>query len=298
MGRYAKGQRAAVRVEAWRILASFVREPSKDPSKKSKHVENATTILLTTLVATMAMMVFLWLVSLAIRNASIVDIFWGVGFAIVAVFTFALSNGYLPRKRLIIALAVIWGLRLAIHIGWRNHGKGEDFRYQAMRKRIGERFALVSLFTVFGLQGVLMWVISLPLQASQISSEPARFTWLDFLGVALWIIGFSFEALGDWQLGRFKADPANKGRVMDQGLWAYTRHPNYFGDALLWWGFFLIALSNPGSWWSLISPVLMTTLLMKVSGVALLEKTLVKTRPEYRDYVRRTSAFVPLPRRR
>ena len=254
--------------------------------------------MMTTFGATLAMMLVLWLVSLAIKNASIVDIFWGAGFASIAIITFALTDGYHPRKLLITVLAVIWGLRLAIHIGWRNHGKGEDFRYQAMRKRIGDRFALVSLFTVFGLQGVLMWLISLPLQFAQISREPARLTWLDFLGAALWLIGLSFEAIGDFQLTMFRINPANKGKVMDRGLWAYTRHPNYFGDALLWWGFFLIALATPRGWWTVISPVLMTTLLMKVSGVALLEKTLVKTRPEYRDYVRRTSAFVPLPPKR
>lgn len=167
-----------------------------------------------------------------------------------------------------------------------------------MRKRIGDRFALVSLFSVFGLQGVLMWVISLPLQFAQLSREPARLTWLDFLGAALWFIGLSFEAIGDFQLTMFRINPANKGKVMDRGLWAYTRHPNYFGDALLWWGFFVIALGTPRGWWTVISPVLMTTLLMKVSGVALLEKTLVKTRPEYRDYVQRTSAFVPMPPKR
>ena len=261
-------------------------------------MENATTILATTLGATMAMMVALWLVSLAIKNASIVDIFWGAGFAAIAVITFIQTDGYLTRKRLITALALIWGLRLALHIGWRNHGKGEDFRYQAMRKRIGERFAFVSLFTVFGLQGVLMWLISLPLQVAQLSRDPAPLTWLDVLGTALWIVGFLFEAIGDLQLTLFRINPVSRGRVMDRGLWAYTRHPNYFGDALLWWGFFLIASATPNGWWTVISPVLMTTLLMKVSGVALLEKTLLKTRPEYRDYVRRTSAFFPMPPRR
>jgi steroid 5-alpha reductase family enzyme len=165
-----------------------------------------------------------------------------------------------------------------------------------MRKRKGDRFAFASLYSVFGLQGILMWVISLPVQIAELSREPQRLTWLDFLGASLWLIGLCFEAIGDWQLARFKADPGNKGKVMDRGLWAYTRHPNYFGDALLWWGLFLIALAT-GGWWTVISPVLMTTLLMKVSGVALLEKTLVKTRPEYRDYVRRTSAFFPLPPR-
>jgi steroid 5-alpha reductase family enzyme len=263
-----------------------------------RELAHTTSILLTTFGLTLAMMFVLWLASLAMKNASIVDIFWGAGFAVIALATLALSDGYWRRKVLIASLAVIWGLRLACHIGWRNASKGEDFRYQAMRKRHGDRFALVSLFTVFVLQGVLMWVISLPLQFGQLSSEPARLTWLDFLGVALWAMGLSFEAIGDWQLARFKADHANKGKVMDRGLWAYTRHPNYFGDALLWWGFFLIALATPRGWWTVVSPLLMTTLLMKVSGVALLEKTLVKTRPEYRDYVRRTSAFFPLPPKR
>ena len=261
-------------------------------------MERTTTILLTTFGLTLAMMFVLWLVSLAMKNASIVDIFWGAGFAVIGLATLVMSDGYWPRKVFITSLAAIWGLRLASYIGWRNAGKGEDFRYQAMRKRHGDRFAFVSLLTVFVLQGVLMWVISLPLQFAQLSREPARLTWLDFLGASLWAIGLSFEAIGDWQLARFKADPANKGKVMDRGLWACTRHPNYFGDALLWWGFFVIALATPRGWWTVISPLLMTTLLMKVSGVALLEKTLVKTRPEYREYVRRTSAFFPLPPKR
>jgi steroid 5-alpha reductase family enzyme len=240
-------------------------------------------------------MVLLWLVSLAVRNASIVDIFWGAGFGLIALVTFAFADGYKARKLLITTLTVIWGLRLASYIAWRNHGKGEDFRYQAMRKRFGNRFPLISLVTVFALQGVLMWTISLPLQFAQLSREPSHLTWLDYLGASLWLIGLSFEAIGDLQLARFKADPANKGKVMDRGLWAYTRHPNYFGDALLWWGLFLIALTNSENWWTIVSPIIMTTLLMKISGVALLEKTLVKTRPEYKGYVQRTSAFFPMP---
>ena len=180
---------------------------------------STTTVLLTTLAVTLAMMFGLWLVSLAIRNASIVDIFWGGGFAVIAVVTFALADGYGPRKWLVVSLAAIWGLRLAGYIGWRNAGKGEDFRYQAMRKHHGNRFALISLFTVFILQGALMWIISLPLQIGQLSSGPPRLTWLDFVGAGLWTVGLAFEAIGDWQLARFKSDPANKGKVMDRGLW-------------------------------------------------------------------------------
>jgi steroid 5-alpha reductase family enzyme len=252
----------------------------------------------TTLALTLTLMFLLWLLSLARKDASIVDSFWGVGFAAIAWVCFAITNGYTPRKLLITTLVTIWGLRLAIHIFRRNHGKGEDFRYRRMRARYKERFALVSLFTVFGLQGVLMWVISFPVQVAQISPAPDRLTWLDYLGVAVWVIGFLFEAVGDWQLMRFKADSNNRGKVMDRGLWAYTRHPNYFGDATLWWGLFLIALSTPGSLWTVISPLVMTVLLIKVSGVALLEKSLVKTKPQYGDYLRRTNAFFPwIPRR-
>ncbi|MEK6285194.1 MAG: DUF1295 domain-containing protein [Acidobacteriota bacterium] len=254
-------------------------------------------VILTTLAATGGLMLSVWLLSLIKKDASIVDIFWGLGFVLIAVVCYATTNGYPDRKVLITSLAAVWGLRLASHIFWRNKGKGEDFRYQAMRARFGKRFPIVSLFTVFGLQGLLMWIISLPLQIAQISREPARLTWLDWAGAAIWLIGFLFESAGDLQLARFKADPRNKGKVMDRGLWRYTRHPNYFGDALLWWGCFLIALSTPGGVWTVMSPLIMTGLLMKVSGVALLEKTLTKTKPEYRNYVRRTSAFFPwIPR--
>ncbi len=234
----------------------------------------------------------LWLLSLKLKDASIVDIFWGLGFVLIAVTSYRLADGFAGRKLLLTALVVVWGGRLAGYLARRNIGKGEDYRYQAMRKRHGEQFKFVSLYLVFGLQGVLMWIISLPLQAAQTASQPDRLTLLDWLGVLLWTIGFGFEAIGDWQLARFKADPANKGKVMDRGLWAYTRHPNYFGDAVLWWGYFLIAAAT-GAWWTVIGPILMTLLLMKVSGGALLEKTLVKTKPEYQDYVRRTSAFFP-----
>jgi steroid 5-alpha reductase family enzyme len=137
-----------------------------------------------------------------------------------------------------------------------------------------------------------MWVVSLPLQAAQLSPTPDRLTWLDWLGVFFWLVGFSFESISDWQMARFKSNPKNKGKIMNRGLWTYTRHPNYFGDALLWWGFFLIA-GAAGAWWTVISPLLMTLLLIKVSGVALLEKSLVKSKPEYRDYARRTNAFFP-----
>ncbi|MDX2034121.1 MAG: DUF1295 domain-containing protein [Blastocatellia bacterium] len=249
--------------------------------------------LFATTAAVIAIALFLlWLLSLRLRDASIVDIFWGLGFVLIAGTTYLLTDGYEVRRELLTAMVFLWGLRLAAYLAWRNIGKGEDYRYQAMRKRHGERFPIVSLYTVFALQGVLMWIISLPLQMAQLPAQPARLTPLDALGVALWLIGLAFESIGDWQLARFKADPANKGRVMDRGLWAWTRHPNYFGDAVVWWGFFAVAAAT-GAWWTAIGPLLMTLLLMKVSGVALLEKTLVKTKPEYQAYARRTSAFFP-----
>jgi steroid 5-alpha reductase family enzyme len=258
-------------------------------------LDNTSDLFVTTAATTAALMLGVWLLSLLKRDAGIVDIFWGLGFTLIAWVCYYAAGGYGGRRMLIAALTTVWGARLAIYIFLRNRGKGEDFRYQTMRHRFGNRFPIVSLFVVFGLQGVLMWVISLPLQVAQVAADPPHFTWLDILGAAAWSAGFLFEAVGDYQLARFKADPANKGKVMNRGLWAYTRHPNYFGDALLWWGLFLIALSTRSGLWTIISPLVMTGLLMKVSGVALLEKTLKKTKPEYEEYARRTSAFVPWP---
>ncbi len=246
-----------------------------------------------TLAATAALMLGVWLLSLVKKDASIVDTFWGLGFVLIAAVCCAIGEGYETRRILITALTGVWGLRLAAHIFFRNKDKGEDFRYKAMRARHGKRFPVVSLYSVFAVQGLLMWVISLPLQIGETSRLPARLTWLDWAGATIWLIGFGFESIGDLQLARFKANPKNKGKVMERGLWRYTRHPNYFGDALLWWGFFVIAVSTPSGVWTLISPLIMTALLMKVSGVALLEKTLMKTKPAYRDYVARTNAFFP-----
>lgn len=237
-------------------------------------------------------MTLLWLFSLRLKNSSIVDIFWGAGFVITNWFFFALTpEGFLPRKLLIGALVTIWGLRLSTHIFLRNHGKPEDFRYRKWREEAGKKWWWQSFFQVFFLQGLLLWVIAIPLPAAQYRSLPTHLTILDYLGIAVWATGFFFEAVGDYQLTRFKADANNRGKVMDSGVWRYTRHPNYFGDSAQWWGFFLIAASA-GGWWTVFSPVLMTYLLVRVSGVALLEKTM-KTRPEYREYMERTSVFLP-----
>jgi steroid 5-alpha reductase family enzyme len=243
-------------------------------------------------------MFVLWLLSLALRNSSIVDIFWGTGFVIVAWAAFLFTpDGFMPRKLLLAVLVTIWGLRLSIHILRRNWGKPEDFRYAAWRRESGRIWWWYSFFKVFLLQGVLLWIISTPLVAAQFSPAPARLGPLDALGVFVWAFGFYFEAAGDTQLKRFKSDPANKGKLLTTGVWHYTRHPNYFGDAAQWWSYFLIA-AGAGGWWTVLSPILMTLLLVRVSGVALLEKTLIETKPGYREYAQTTSAFVPwFPRR-
>ena len=241
----------------------------------------------------LTMMFIGWLISLPTGNVTVVDSLWGLGFVLVAWNTHFLSGGFAGRSALIAVLATIWGLRLAGYLSLRNWGKGEDPRYAKWREKSGDRFWLISLFKVFMLQAVFMWVISLVLQAGQMSPLPGRFVWLDALGVSVWMVGFFFEAVGDWQLARFKADPANEGEVMDRGLWAYTRHPNYFGEFLVWWGFFLIALATPNGWWTVICPLIVTAVLLKMTGIPLTEKTIAERRPGYREYVKRTSAFFP-----
>lgn len=245
------------------------------------------------------LMVLLWIVSLVIKNSSIVDIFWGTGFIIFAWAAFLLTpDGFHPRKLLLCCLVSIWGLRLSLHILLRNWGRPEDFRYQKWRQDSGPSWWWRSLFKVFILQGILLLIIAAPLLVAQMQPLPDHLTWLDGLAVILWLVGFTFEALGDWQLRRFKADPANKGRVLSSGVWRYSRHPNYFGDAAQWWAYYLVALAA-GGWWTVFSPLIMTGLLLRVSGVSLLEKTLKESKPGYQEYAGRTSEFIPwLPKRR
>jgi steroid 5-alpha reductase family enzyme len=240
----------------------------------------------------------LWLLSLVLRDASIVDIWWGPGFALIAGAAWWLGAGGDPgRRALASALVALWGLRLGAYLAWRNLGHGEDPRYQAMRRHWGSRFALASLFTVFGLQGVLMWFVSLPVQTVHVSPGGPLGA-LDFAGAALALIGLFFESVGDLQLARFRADPANRGRVLDTGLWRYTRHPNYFGDCCVWWGLYTIAAATRIGAFTILSPAAMTFLLVRVSGVALLERSIGRRRPGYADYIARTSAFFPRPPRR
>lgn len=258
-----------------------------------------TTLLGLNLLAAVLFLTMVWLLSLPRKNASLADIFWGLGFVLIAWLSFALTAGYLGRKLLLVGLTTVWGARLAWHIARRNRGQGEDRRYQVWRAKWGASFWWVSWFTVFLVQAILLWIVSLTLQIGQLAPTPATLTGLDLLGLLVWLIGFAFEATADWQLARFKADPANRGRVMNQGLWRYSRHPNYFGEALMWWGLFLITLATPQGWWAIVSPLTITFLLLKVSGVVLLEKDLVARRPEYREYMKTTSAFWPwFPKRR
>ena len=251
-------------------------------------------VFLATALVIAAMMVTLWAISVAIRDASIVDVVWGPGFVVVAWVALLTSDGDGARAVLLTTMATVWGLRLGVHLGVRNLGKGEDFRYQAMRRKHGDRFWLVSLGTVYGLQGAIMWVVSLPLQIG-ISEAEAGFWPLWVVGAAVFSAGLGFESVGDWQLTRFKADPANAKAVMDRGLWRYTRHPNYFGDACVWLGIGLVAASTPLGVVGLIGPVLMTWLLLRVSGVPMLERSLTRRRAGYDEYVRRTSSFFPRP---
>ena len=250
-------------------------------------------IYLLAFVVIMAMMTTLWIISIRIKNVSIVDLFWGFGFVVACLVYFLKAEGLETRKVLLLTMVAIWGLRLSIYLAWRNMGKGEDFRYQKFRKDYGaHRYWWISFFQTFLLQGVLMWLISAPLLGAQYYGSDHHLGILDFVGVFIWIIGIIFESGGDIQLARFKADPANKGKVLNKGFWHYTRHPNYFGDVAVWFGYSLICLSA-GSYVPILGSFLMIALIIKVSGVALLEKTLTVTKPTYKEYIEKTSAFIP-----
>jgi steroid 5-alpha reductase family enzyme len=249
---------------------------------------------LTGLLVLLAAGALTWTVSAVQRNVTIVDTLWPLLFVLAAL-TYSMEVAEPgPRTTLVLALVAVWGLRLAGYLAWRNLGHAEDRRYAEIRRRNEPNFTLKSLYLIFGFQAVLAWLISLPMLGAIGGAAPVGL--LDAAGVTLWFVGLAFEAGGDWQLARFKADPANAGKVMDQGLWRYTRHPNYFGDFCAWWGLYLIALSA-GAWWSIAGPLLMSFLLLRFSGVTLLEKDIGERRPKYAEYVRRTNAFIPGPRK-
>ena len=236
--------------------------------------------------------VVLWLVSLRTRDVSIVDIFWGIGVAGVVDIAALVGQAGGPRTSAVLFLINLWGLRLAAHI-WTRH-KGEDHRYAAMRTKFGSKWWWLSLFQVFLLQAVLIWFVPAPLVAAVLYGHMPMGA-LDYGGMAVAGFALIFESLADFQLGAFRADPNSKGKVMDRGLWGWSRHPNYFGEALMWWGYFAIGFGVSHQWWLILSPVLITFLLLQVSGVTLMEEKMDERRPGYAEYRRRVSALVPWP---
>lgn len=243
--------------------------------------------------AVLGLMTAGWAVSLVRRNVTLADALWGAGFVLIAWLTFFTAHGYMPRMLFLCVLVTCWGVRLAAYMILRSRGKKEDKRYAAWRQKYGDSFWWVSLFKVFWLQALFQWLVALGVQYGQIRSVPAGFTLLDGIGVLVWITGFVVESAADLQLFRFLSNPANAGRVMERGLWRYSRHPNYFGESLMWWGIFIIVLSVPWGIWTIVSPILITYSLLRLSGVRLMEQLEFSNNPEYQAYAGRTSAFIP-----
>jgi steroid 5-alpha reductase family enzyme len=238
-------------------------------------------------------MLALWAISVPLGDPSFVDAGWAFGFVLIAVVTAAIADGDPTRKVLIVATTAVWGLRLAGYLFWRWRRTGPDKRYASMLRHAPGNPHVFLLTRVFLLQGALMWVVALPVQLGQVYATPKGVTVQAVIGLVVAATGIAFEATGDAQLTRFKRDPANATRVMDRGLWRYTRHPNYFGDCLVWWGLFLMAVVNAPTFFTVAGPVTMTYLLLRWSGVPILERGLLRRRPDYAAYMQRTSAFLP-----
>ncbi len=250
---------------------------------------------LVTALAVVLVLSITFAIALKVGRHSVIDVAWGLGFVAVALVGAVLFDGDPTTRAVVAVLVTAWGLRLAVHIGLRGRGHGEDPRYVKLLSRARGNRTLYAIRTVYLPQGVALWFISLPVQFAQ--REPDPMTWISWLGVAVWAIGFAFEAVSDWQLVRFKADPANRGQVMNRGLWRYSRHPNYFGDAVVWWGLFLIAAAHFPGCLTVLSPLLMTYTLTNVTGKPVMERQL-GDRPGYAGYIRSTSGFIPLPPRK
>ena len=239
------------------------------------------------------LMVILWLISIPLKNVSIVDAFWGMGFVVVNATYFILEPHSYTRTIVVLALVSIWGIRLSAYLFKRNYGKEEDFRYQEFRRHYGvNRYWWVSFFQVFILQGSLIMIVSLPLFGIYGETANNELNSIDYIALLCWCIGFLFESVGDYQLTKFKKNPANKGAILKTGLWRYTRHPNYFGDATVWFSFGLFSVAS-GGYWHFIGALVMIYLIIKISGVAMLEKSLKKTKPGYKEYVESTNTFIP-----
>lgn len=252
--------------------------------------------LLASFLAALLFQTALFAVALRRKDNSVADIGWGIGFLVVWAVTFLLEPGGTPLQLLAGGLVSVWGLRLSAHVFLRNRGRGEDFRYAQWRRRWGRTFILRSYLQVFLLQGIFLGLIATPVVL--INRAPsAAIGGPAVAGGVIWLAGFVFEAVGDGQLKRFRREPANRGRIMTRGLWRLSRHPNYFGESLMWWGLAVLGLSVPGGWIGLVSPLVLTFLLTKVSGIPLLEKK-YRGNPEFEEYARRTNAFVPGPAKR
>lgn len=248
--------------------------------------------------AVLVMMTALWAASVRRQDASLVDRVWGMAFVVYAWVYALLGGGSSAREVLMLVLVTVWGVRLSAYITYRNWGEGEDKRYAAMRERYDGNWDVASLFRVFWLQGILAFVIGVPLLAVATDATPEGLTWIDWLAVPMWLVGFAFEAGGDLQLHRFLADESNRGKVMDKGFWRYTRHPNYFGDTVQWLAYSLLGIAT-GAWWAIAGYLLMTAFIVKVSGVSLTEKNMSKgdsKREGYDEYVEKTNVFFPGPR--
>jgi steroid 5-alpha reductase family enzyme len=248
-----------------------------------------------TLLAAAAVLALTFLVALRVGRHAVVDVAWGLGYAVVAVTSLLVSagSGDDGRRALVTTLTVVWGVRLGLHIASRSIGKGEDPRYAALMKQASGNPHLFALRRIYLTQAATIWFVSLPVQVAVF--ETSGLGLVAWIGVALWGVGFFFETAGDWQLARFRSDPDKQGQVLDTGLWRYTRHPNYFGDACVWWGLSLIAFDAWPGILTILSPIVMTWLLAKGTGKPLLEKDIGERRPGYVDYVRRTSGFIPRP---
>lgn len=246
-------------------------------------------IYLICLYAILIFAIFGWILSLATDHYSHVDSMWALFFGVTTYVSALFNYAFNERTIVIMVLITVWALRLSVYLTWRNWGK-EDKRYAVIKQNNEPYFWLKSLYLVFGFQAILAWLISYPLFAAIDSNAPLNM--IDLLAINLVLLGLYWETLADWQLSAFKSNPNNIGQVMNRGLWRYSRHPNYFGECLIWWGFFLFALAT-GAWWSIFAPILMTVLLLKISGVALLESTIIDRRPAYHEYIATTNAFIP-----
>ncbi|MEI5908482.1 DUF1295 domain-containing protein [Bacillus spongiae] len=253
------------------------------------------TSLLVALICVVIYMTLFWVVAQLKKDLSIVDIAWGGGFVVIAIVLLFFTKEYTSRQMIVTSLVCIWGFRLSIYLYLRNKNTGEDYRYKNMRKRWieqGKSVALTSYIRVYMSQGVAMLLLSFPIVAVNAWDTGSSLGLWDYIGVMVWTLGFLFEVVADKQLSNFKKDPRNKGKIITSGVWKYSRHPNYFGESVLWWGVFLIVSSVTFGWTTIIAPVALTFLLVKVTGVPPLERKYMQ-KPEFREYAKRTSMFIP-----